>query len=79
MIEFIRERKLHELVHALSTLVLESTLRQCKLAFGNWSTGQHYVIKYYEGGQEPNTFLIKDKDSPNIYLYADRDGIIQLG
>ena len=79
MIEYIRQKKLHEMVHALSTLVLESTIKTCKLAFGNWSYGQHYVVKNAESGQDPNTFVIRDRDNSNMYLYADRDGIIQLG
>ena len=80
MIELIRERKLHELVHANSTLVLGSTLKACKLEFGNWAYGQHYVIRNGEqGGTEPNVFTIRDKDALNVYLYADRDGVIQMG
>jgi len=79
MIEYIKEKKLHELVHAQSTLVLESTFKSCKLVFGNWGTGQHYVVKHYENTSDPNIFVFRDKDNPNAYVYADRDGIIQLG
>lgn len=46
MIEYIREKKLHEMVHSLSTLVLETTLKSCKLTFGNWGVGQHYNIQH---------------------------------
>ena len=79
MIEYIKEKKLHELVHAQSTLVLESTMKSCKLVFGNWGTGQHYVVKHYENTSDPNVFVFRDRDNPNAYMYADRDGVIQLG
>lgn len=58
--------------------MLETTPKWCKLAFGNWGVGQHYSIKIYERA-EPNTFHIRDKDNPNVYLYADRDGVVQIG
>ncbi len=45
MIEYIKEKNLHEIVHALSTLVLETTLKSCKLVFGDWGAGQHYLIR----------------------------------
>ena len=67
-------------MHSLSTLVLETTLKSCRLVFGNWGIGQHYVIKHCEiPGAEVNSFTIRDRDASNYYLYADRDGIVQLG
>jgi hypothetical protein len=51
------------------------------LVFGNWGTGQHYIVKPYEVANttDPNTFTIRDKDYPNHFLYADRDGVVQMG
>lgn len=58
MIEYIEKQNSHEIVHALSTLVLENFTKDIKLAFGDWKKGQLFNIERCTTTNDPNIFLI---------------------
>lgn len=58
MIEYIEERNLYEIVHAMSTLVIENFVKDIRLTYGSWKSGQLFHIERCTHGQIPNTFVI---------------------
>jgi hypothetical protein len=79
MIEYIEKRNTYEIVHALSTLVIENFTKDIKLTYGDWRNGQLFWIERCPFGDDPNTFVISEKKGSRSYFYADSDGILQFG
>lgn len=79
MIEFIAERNAYEIVHALSTLVLENLVKSIKLTFGDWKKGQLLWIERPPSNMDSNCFVISERKGSTSYFYADSDGILQFG
>lgn len=44
MIELIDEKNAYEIVHAMSTLVIENLVKDIKLTYGSWRSGQLFYI-----------------------------------
>lgn len=79
MIEYIEKQNSYEIVHALSTLVLENFTKDIKLAFGDWKKGQLFHIERCTTTNDPNVFLISERKGSRSYFYADSDGVLQFG
>lgn len=58
MIENIKEKNSYELVHSLSTLVMENCVRSIKLSFGDWKSSQLFWIEPIKS-EAINSFVIK--------------------
>jgi hypothetical protein len=79
MIELIGERSAFEVVHALSTLVIENFTKEIKLTYGEWRKGQLFWIERFPSNLDPNTFVISEKKGSRSFFYADNDGVLQFG
>lgn len=79
MIEHIAERNSYEIVHALSTLVIENFTKDLKLVFGDWGKGQLFWIERKPNPIDPNIFTICEKKGSTSFFYADSDGVLQFG
>lgn len=45
MIEYIDKKQSYEIVHSLSTLVLENFTKDIRLTFGDWKSGQLFCVE----------------------------------
>lgn len=79
MIELINEKASYEVVHALSTLVIENFTKELKLTYGDWRKGQLFWIERRPHPVDPNIFIISERKGSSSFFYADSDGILQFG